>query len=132
MGVAMAELCLEKEVRPELEALCHAIVEAQSEEIAVMEGWLNDWYDIEHQARPNPGQEKAMARLAKLSGVEFEEEFLRMMIRHHAGAVRAASRCEDRAFHEELLMLCHTMVETQSDEIELMETWLHEWYGKGS
>ena len=129
MGVEMAELCLEKEVRPELEALCHAIAETQAEEIAIMEGWLSDWYDMEHEARRKPGQEKAMARLGELSGEEFEEAFLRMMIRHHQGAVRKATRCEDRAFHEELSMLCHSMAETQLEEIELMETWLQEWYG---
>jgi uncharacterized protein (DUF305 family) len=129
MGVAMAEICLEKEVRPELEALCHTIAETQAAEIEVMEGWLSDWYGLEPEIKPKPGHQKAMERLAKLSREEFEIAFLKMMIRHHAGAVRASSRCEDKAHHEELIELCHSIVESQSGEIELMETWLKEWYG---
>ena len=130
MGVAMAEICLEKDVSPELEMLCQSIAETQAAEIEVMEGWLSDWYGIDYQVEPKPGREKAMEKLAELSGEEFEIAFLEMMIRHHAGAVRAASRCEDRAFHEELIELCHSIVESQTDEIELMETWLREWYGE--
>jgi uncharacterized protein (DUF305 family) len=69
-----------------------------------------------------------MERLAALSGAEFEVEFLEMMIRHHAGAVREGERCVERAYHLELITLCHNIVETQLAEIVLMEDWLCDWY----
>jgi uncharacterized protein (DUF305 family) len=71
-----------------------------------------------------------MDRLAELSGEEFEIAFLRMMIRHHAGAVREGFRCVRRAHHEELIELCHSIVATQTEEIALMESWLRQWYGR--
>ena len=40
MGVAMADLCTVRAVHPELEELCHSIIETQSAEIVPMRvGW---------------------------------------------------------------------------------------------
>ena len=130
MGVEMAQLCLEKAVNPDLEVLCHSIVEVQSAEAETMKGWLSDWYGIEYEAKEKPGHMKAIERLGELSGEEFEIEFLEMMIRHHASAVREAGQCERRAEHAELKQLCTSMAESQAEEIELMETWLCDWYAQ--
>lgn len=128
MGVEMAEICLENAVTPELETLCHSIIEVQTAEAETMINWLSDWYGIEYEAKPKPGQMKAMARLAELTGAAFEIEFMEMMIRHHAAAIREAGHCERRGYHEALKDLCASIAESQAEEIELMESWLCDWY----
>jgi uncharacterized protein (DUF305 family) len=128
MGVAMAELCAGRAVHPELEELCHSIIETQSAEIVKMQGWLGDWYGIDYEPEMKRGHQKAMARLAALDGEDFEIAFLEMMIRHHAIAVRESARCERRAHHEELITLCESIAVSQTAEIEQMEAWLAAWY----
>jgi uncharacterized protein (DUF305 family) len=54
--------------------------------------------------------------------------FLEMMIKHHAKAVKEATTCLERAYHPELLALCQDIIETQTQEIQLMRSWLCQWY----
>jgi uncharacterized protein (DUF305 family) len=75
------------------------------------------------------GHMRQMEKLAALDGEDFEVAFMRMMIRHHRQAVVESTRCVDRAYHPELVELCEGIIATQSAEIELMQTWLCDWYG---
>jgi uncharacterized protein (DUF305 family) len=129
MAVMMADMCLERSVHPELQAMCEQIREAQMEEIVTMQNWLSEWYGIEHEPEMTPGQQKQMEKLAALSGAAFEIEFMKAMIRHHWKAVVRASQCEDKAYHQELIDLCAQIVSTQLAEINQMGDWLCEWYG---
>jgi uncharacterized protein (DUF305 family) len=129
MAVMMADLCLERATHPELRQLCHNIKEAQTEEIVTMQTWLEDWYGIEHQPDMTPGAQNRMQKLAALSGAEFEIEFLKEMIQHHWLAVVRARQCQDRAYHPELIEMCEDIETKQLAEIELMGSWLCEWYG---
>ena len=124
----MAELCTGRAIHPELEELCHSIIETQSAEIETLQGWLSDWYGLDHEPEMKRGHEKAMARLATLDGEDFEIAFLEMMIRHHAKAVRESGHCEHRAHHEELIELCDSIAASQTIEIAEMEEWLAAWY----
>lgn len=128
MAIDMGQMCLEKAIHEELRELCANIVATQSEEIETMQAWLNSWYGITHEPQMKPGDMKKMERLATLTGAEFEIEFMEMMSRHHAKAVNTASRCVDRAYHEELQALCSDIVATQTAEIQLMRSWLCDWY----
>ena len=76
MAVMMAELCMERAVHEELRQLCEQIKAAQSEEIATMQAWREDWYRVSYQPQMKRGEEKKMAKLASLSGAEFEIEFM--------------------------------------------------------
>lgn len=53
---------------------------------------------------------------------------MRSMIRHHWGAIREAEKCLDRAEHQDLLAQCEEIKSVQLGEIEMMQTWLQEWY----
>lgn len=128
MAVMMGMLCEERAVHTELRELCHDIVAAQSAEIDVMEEWLQDWYGLTHEPGMNKGQAKQMEKLAALSGAEFEIAFMTMMIRHHEKAVREGMHCLSRAYHQKLKELCAGIVESQMEEIMVMESWLCEWY----
>lgn len=60
---------------------------------------------------------------------EFEVDFMTDMIDHHAMAVMMAEICTEKAVHEELVATCESIVQTQSQEIAQMQTWLADWYG---
>lgn len=129
MAVMTSQLCQEEAVHEELRELCGQIETAQMAEIEMMQSWLQDWYGIEYEPRMTPGMERQVEKLAALEGAEFEIAFMEMMIKHHEGAVKEGERCVERAYHPELIELCHDIIETQTAEIETMQTWLSEWYG---
>lgn len=128
MAIMMAELCLQKAVHEELRTLCQNIIATQREEITRMQTWLRSWYGITYQPEMKPGDRRMMEKMAALSGAEFEIEFMEMMIKHHSKAVREGEQCLRKAYHRELRELCGDIVETQTEEIALMESWLCAWY----
>lgn len=130
MALYMSDLCLVKAVHEDLAALCDRIAESQAAEIEEMQGWLRDWYGIDHEpAMDDPAHHDQMMHLEMLSGEEFEIAFLEMMSEHHAMAVEEGIQCVGRAEHRELRTLCREIVAAQVREIALMERWLCRWYG---
>jgi uncharacterized protein (DUF305 family) len=129
MAVHTATLCEQRAVHEQLRSLCTQIKAAQSQEIATMQSWLSSWYGDAYQPGMSKGMMREMEKLAAQSGAEFEIAFMEMMIRHHAKAVKAATTCLERAYHAELLDLCQSIIEKQTEEIRLMRSWLCEWYG---
>lgn len=63
------------------------------------------------------------------SAQNFEIKFMQDMINHHMMAVMEAEICLEKAVHEELRMMCEEMLAAQSQEIEMMQAWLMDWYG---
>lgn len=129
MAVQMGQMCLEKAIHEELRAMCQNIITTQQQEIAEMQSWLSSWYGISYSPQMNPGDMRMMEKMAALSGAEFEIEFMEMMIKHHLKAIREASKCVERVYHEELRTLCENIITAQAAEIEQMRTWLCQWYG---
>ncbi|MHB1133223.1 MAG: DUF305 domain-containing protein [Chloroflexota bacterium] len=127
MAVEMAEMCVEEAVHPELVTLCQSIVDAQMMEIAEMQTWLMDWYGIDYM--PEMRMTGEMKHMMMLEGAAFEEHFLKMMIRHHWGAIIEAGHAVERSYHSELVELGQNIIASQSQEIEQMRTWLRDWYG---
>jgi uncharacterized protein (DUF305 family) len=127
MAVMMAEMCVEKAVHEELRLMCEEIIATQSQEMMMMQSWLQDWYGITYM--PEMKQNGAIHHLMIMEGAEFEIEFMQMMIKHHLGAIKEGEKCLDRAYHPELLSLCQNIIVTQTQEIAQMQTWLCEWYG---
>ena len=129
MAIMMSEMCLERAIHEELIAQCEQIIAAQSAEIEQMQGWLQEWYGLSYEPQMKPGDMKMMERMAAMSPEEFEIAFMEMMIKHHTKAVKEGERCLERAYHEELRELCANIVETQTEEITLLQSWLCAWYG---
>ena len=59
----------------------------------------------------------------------YEVDFLKNMIDHHTMAVMMAQTCLDKAVHPELAALCQSIIESQSAQIDDMQSWLQQWYG---
>ena len=129
MAVMMAETCTEKAVHEELAAMCEQIIAVQTQEIEMMQTWLQDWYGVEHEPMMTSGMMRSMEHLQRLEGADYEIAFMRSMTRHHWGAIREAETCLDRAEHEELLSLCEDIKAAQLEEIAQMQEWLADWYG---
>jgi uncharacterized protein (DUF305 family) len=106
MAVMTATMCIEKAIHEELRAMCQNILTTQQQEIAEMQVWLSDWYGISYSPQMNPGMMRQMEKLGELAGAEFEIAVMEMMIKHQLGAIREASKCVERLYHEELRTLC--------------------------
>lgn len=89
---------------PAIIRLTERVVNAQTDEITMMQGWLRDRKQIVPDANPKgmkmmmggmehvmamPGMltDEQMAKLDAARGVEFDRHFLTYMIQHHRGAV---------------------------------------------
>ena len=129
MAVMMSDLCEGRTVHPELLEFCHQIKGTQMEEIATMQTWLESWYGVHHDPEMMPGAMQRMEKLAATTGAEFEIQFMKSMIRHHWMAVVKAQHCQEKAWHPELIAMCESIESTQEAEIELMGSWLCDWYG---
>ena len=60
---------------------------------------------------------------------QYEVRFMTEMIDHHFMAVQMATMCLDKAIHPELRTLCQNIVTSQTQEIQMMQEWLSDWYG---
>ena len=66
---------------------------------------------------PNPGQ------------AQIETDFLSGMVPHHRSAVAMAQMALDKATHQELKDMAHSIIDDQNREIDQMTQRLHDWYG---
>ncbi len=113
--------------RPELREFAEEVIRLQQREIREMEEWIDTWYpeEISH-ARYEP----MMRDLRGLPVEDAERLFLEDMITHHEMAVKKAEQVlsEDLAEHPEVARMAREIVETQGQEIELMQKWIDEWF----
>jgi uncharacterized protein (DUF305 family) len=128
MAIRMAEICVAKAIHDELRQMCENIITTQTQERAMMQAWLADWYGISYSPEMKPGMMNQLDKLSQLSASEFEIEFMQDMIRHHYKAVIEGAHCMERAYHIELKALCENIVASQTAEIQTMRQWLCQWY----
>jgi uncharacterized protein (DUF305 family) len=150
MALDMANHCLGKASTESLLALCQAVIDAQSAEIELMQGWLLDWYNIAytpvpmvtaddmggmdhggHNTSDAPREDMAMmmgmmAGFDFYEGAEYEVAWLESMIDHHDDALHMSERVLERASHPELIELANNIITAQTAEIEQMETMILE------
>lgn len=108
---------------PEIKKLAEDIVIAQEKEIALMKGWYQSWYGKAYIVDPK-AYEPMMRDLSKLSGASLDKVFLEDMIMHHMGAVMMAQSVQPYIEHKEITDLSKAIVETQTEEIQLMRKML--------
>jgi len=143
MALDMATDCLNKAQTESVVELCNNVITAQSAEIAQMQTWLLEWYDIEYapmsmmdmnddgmggmhgghaEHRDPPMMMGMMAGLSRLEGVEYEIAWLEAMIDHHDDALHMSERVLLYAEHEDLITLAEAIISAQTAEIEYMES----------
>lgn len=100
-ALLMASLVPARTSRPEIRMLAERMAVSQRDEIAQMQAWLRNrgqrvppadpahtLHDADrHAGMPGMLSGAELSQLAESRGVEFDRMFLRLMIRHHEGAV---------------------------------------------
>jgi len=135
-ALEMVEMTEGRPLDPEVQALAEDIRQAQAPEIETMSGWLEQWgEDVPDTA----GATDDMAGMAGMEGmmsaedmtalgdapdVEFGDLWLEMMIEHHTGAVTMAEAEQDEGGYQPAIDLAGAIIESQSAEIEVMESLL--------
>jgi len=131
-GVKMGELCVQKTTAPPpssdatLRSTCEEIVRAQTEQIEILQSWLQDWYGVTEEPSVPPNSRQTLRRLAELEGEPFDVQVSEDFIRHHRTFLPDAERCTQVAYHDELRDLCAQMYETQLREIGIFESILRD------
>lgn len=59
---------------------------------------------------------------------KFETDFMQTMIDHHNMAAEMSKVCLQKATHEELRGMCQNIIDSQTKEIQEMQSWLQSWY----
>jgi uncharacterized protein (DUF305 family) len=109
---------LSRSERPAMRAFGRKVVAVQTAQIALMEGWLAEWYPDE----PEASYEPMMRDLSGLSGDALDRAFLADMIPHHMAAVMMSQQLLMRGLdeHVEVQDLARTIRDDQMDEIVWM------------
>lgn len=145
-AIAMAEVAQERAEKDELRALADDIVAAQSEEIAQMQAWREEWFGsadtpsmdempmLPGMSMPaghsmSGGTMDMAAEVDDLRTAEpFDRSFIDAMIRHHEQAVEAAEIVLAETERDEIRELATAIIEAQTQEIEQLRDWRAEWY----
>ncbi|WNB87001.1 DUF305 domain-containing protein [Cellulomonas sp. ATA003] len=135
-AIEMADLAVSNASTGEVRALAENISAAQGPEIDEMNSWLEAWGEepaaegdmggMDHGGMDMGGmdQEAAMDELAALSGADFDQRFLELMIEHHRGAVDMAEAELADGENPQALELAQTIIDAQTTEIAEMEQML--------
>jgi uncharacterized protein (DUF305 family) len=152
-AVEMAELALKRAQHPEIKKLAEAIKTTQTQEIQQMKAWYKQWYGTDapswtprlgmiHRrgitpASPVPGMRgkgyMGMGAMgtdldALKKAADFDQEFIVQMIPHHQMAIMMSGMVANSATHREIRDLAQSISQSQSAEIEQMQTWYKTWY----
>jgi uncharacterized protein (DUF305 family) len=134
-AVAMALSIRDRTSNPTLKALATDIVLTQENQMGQMLGWLNVWGlpatgiapHMAWMGHPTPGLMPGMAtpeelaHLDQLTGTAADDEFLRLMIRHHQSGIAMAEAALERSGNEQVSDLASSIVTAQTSEITAMQ-----------
>lgn len=126
-AVDMADMVLEKEgIDKRVLELAQEIKAAQGPEIALMNGWLNEWGvdPAAGMAGMDHGDgmmsDADMADLQSASGDNASRLFLEQMILHHEGAIDMALLEVEAGQNADAVELAQQIIDAQTDEITMM------------
>ena len=137
-AVRMSEIAHRRSADPKVNYLAFDILSTQQGQIGIMSGWLELWRQSRSGSEPQmawmghtgamPGMatDDEIAALDTLPVPQMEEQFLRLMIRHHRGAVPMADAAAARATSPEVATFAGKMSAGQQSEVDLMQSMLAE------
>ena len=105
VGVELSQLAADRAVSKDVQVLGRLMVAEQQAEIEAQQRWWQSWFGgvlpppspEEHAMMPGMLPSGALEQLATLSGSDFDQRFLDLMIRHHEGAVQMSDQAWSRA-----------------------------------
>lgn len=112
--------------RQEVRDFAKEVIEVQSEEIAKMRQWIEQWHP---EAATQAAYQPMMREIEGLFPEEADIVFLEDMIEHHLAAVHMAQDVLDKNLTErvEVRTLAEEIIAAQNREIDQMREWLEQW-----
>ncbi|MFT3660890.1 MAG: DUF305 domain-containing protein [Gordonia sp. (in: high G+C Gram-positive bacteria)] len=128
-AVEMADLVPSRTKNAWLTGFADEVKKAQQPEIDQMSAALKSWgkpvpsVDADHSGHQMEGMmtPDQMAGLEKLSGAEFDREWITMMIAHHRGAVAMAKTELAQGQNPDMRTLAQEIIDSQTGEIAELE-----------
>jgi uncharacterized protein (DUF305 family) len=138
-ALEMVDLTHGRTLDPAVRQLADQIKAAQAPEIDTMTGWLTDWgkpvpsaasggdshdmggMDMSSQEMPGMMSAEDMASLKSATGADFQGMWLRMMIRHHEGAITMAKTELSEGASRSAQDLAQSVIDGQQAEIDQMK-----------
>jgi uncharacterized protein (DUF305 family) len=127
-GIELARIGTERAVDPHLRALARLIAASQKGEAEIFRQWWASWFGPaseicspdEMASMPGMLSPDEMASASRAEGPTFDARFVRLMTRHHAGAIIMADEAIRQAGDVRLKLMAHGIRHGQRGEIELM------------
>lgn len=128
-ALTLSDLVPERSDNPQLAALAADIKAAQQPEIDTLQQYLRDWgapepTDTDHSDMAGMVDDATMAKLATLTGKDFDDLWLQSMIDHHRGAIDMAQTEIDEGVNPGAKELATAIIDTQQAEIDQMTAML--------
>ena len=134
-AIEMAEIALDPNVgaSPAVVDLATRIKGAQDPEVELMTGWLtaagepvamdaSEGHDMSSMEGMMTGEQ--MDAMAAMTGADFDQTWLQMMIAHHEGAVSQSQTVKANGSNADVLALADTIITAQQGEITEMQALL--------
>ena len=135
-AVAMAETLRDRTDDPELRSLTQDIALTQQAQIGMMTAWLDEWGYSQTDSGPRmawmgepttelmPGMAtpEQVRELSVLPVAEAEDQFLALMVAHHAGGVAMAEGGVALAEEPQVVVLAGGIAAAQASEIEYLQS----------
>ena len=127
-AVQMSDIILGKQgIDPRVVQLANQIKAAQGPEIQQMQGWLSQWGQPTMSMAPGmvmPGMlaDQDISALQNAQGADASKLFLTGMIQHHQGAIAMAQDEIKSGQNPPAVALAHSIVTSQQQEINTMQT----------
>ena len=138
-AIEMAEMAQEEAEHPEIRKLADDIVEAQTDEIELIDAIHRRLFGEPVAAADHASMGMSAAEMGMDMDMEaleaakpFDRAFIDAMIAHHQGAIRMARIELAEGDDAEAKSLAEAIIAAQSAEIEQMNEWRVEWYGSPS
>ena len=119
-AVDTSRIIVESTTNNALRDLAQRIIVAQEEEIAMMESWIDEWYESDYQVQYVP----MMRDLLSVEGAELDRIFIEDMILHHEMAVMMAEQVLAFNPREEVVIFAQEVIAVQQAEIDEMRALL--------
>jgi uncharacterized protein (DUF305 family) len=127
-GIELARLGVRRAQAPDLRALAALMVASQTGENRIFARWWDGWFadpmpicsSEELSAMPGYLTAEEIAQARRAPDAEFDVVFVRLMSRHHAGAVRMADVEWHSSGDPRLRVMAHAIRHDQQGEIALM------------
>jgi uncharacterized protein (DUF305 family) len=121
-AVDTSKIVLAKTENEELKSFLEEVIQAQTSEIEMMQGWLQEWYP--EAVNAESGYMAMMGDLNAIANVtELEQSYITGMILHHQGAIKMSEELlKLRNVRPEVEQLAEQIIEIQKQEVDFLKS----------